>query len=96
MYIVKVKPFETPRQNYMEAFNELCILGASYHLFLMSDFLPNVDIQYTVGWSLIGITTFNIAANMIVMLYQTASEVKKQVKVAILKVRRYLSRRNSA
>jgi hypothetical protein len=67
IYNILVQPFEEPMLNYLEIFNELCIIVASYHLIPFTDFLDDPEIRYEVGWSIIGITTFNIGVNMIFM-----------------------------
>ena len=46
MYILLVRPFETNLLNYQELFNEVCILGVSYHLFIFTDFVGDDDLQY--------------------------------------------------
>ncbi len=53
--------------NRLEIFNEFCILAAAYHLLLFTDFIESPEFQYKIGWSIVGITTFNIVVNMIVM-----------------------------
>ena len=53
--------------NRLEIFNEVCILAAAYHLLLFTDYIESPEFQYKIGWSIIGITTFNIVVNMIVM-----------------------------
>ncbi len=67
IYNILVQPFEDPMLNNLEIFNELCIIGAAYHLIPFTDFLDDPEVQYKIGWSIIGITTFNIAVNMIFM-----------------------------
>jgi hypothetical protein len=62
--------------NRLEIFNESCILAASYHLFSFTDFVPEPDLQYRIGWSLIGVTVFNIVMNMFFMIYMTAKKIK--------------------
>ena len=62
-----VKPFKNPVLNRLEIFNELCIMAAAYHLFVFTDYVDDPDMQYKVGWSMIGVTAFNIVVNMIVM-----------------------------
>jgi hypothetical protein len=52
----------------LETFNELCLLVASYHLFIFSDFVPDPDIHYKAGWSLIALTVLNIAGNVLVLM----------------------------
>lgn len=41
IYLIYVKPFESKIMNNQEIFNELCILSASYSLFIFSDFVPS-------------------------------------------------------
>jgi hypothetical protein len=55
----------------LEIFNELCIMAAAYHLFVFTPFVDDPAFQYKVGWSMIGVTTFNIAVNMAVMGWAT-------------------------
>ena len=62
--------------NYLEIFNELCILAASYHLLLFTDYISDPTMQQNVGWSIIGVTTFNIIVNMICMLIVSFGKFK--------------------
>jgi hypothetical protein len=64
IYIGTVKPFEEKLSNYMEMFNEITIMAITYHLFLLTDFMPDTKSQYDVGYSLIMITCLNILVNM--------------------------------
>ncbi|TNV87623.1 hypothetical protein FGO68_gene4551 [Halteria grandinella] len=76
VYLLLVQPFMLPILNYVEIFNEGCIMIASYHLLFFTDFTPEPNFQLQAGWSLIGITTINIAANMFVMLKATIHKLK--------------------
>jgi hypothetical protein len=69
MYLTMVKPFDLPILNKIELFNECCIIGASYHLFAFTEFVGDPELQYNIGWSMIGITSLNIAVNTGLMLY---------------------------
>jgi hypothetical protein len=62
------KPFEEPFMNRLEIFNEISIMAAAYHLFIFTDFEADPVQQYKAGWSIIAITTINIAINMLIML----------------------------
>ena len=64
-----VKPFENPVLNRLEIFNEVCIMAAAYHLFVFTDYVDDPVMQYKVGWSMIGVTAFNIVVNMGVMCF---------------------------
>jgi len=55
--------------NKLEIFNELCIMGAAYHLFVFTQYVDDQTLQYNVGWSMIGVTTLNIVVNMAIMAH---------------------------
>jgi hypothetical protein len=80
IYITYVKPFEIPLLNYMEVFNEVCVLIATYHLFLFTDFVPDPELRYTIGWSIIGVTLINIIVNMLVMFWSTLKQMRLMCK----------------
>ena len=78
IFILLVKPFSEKSQNYREIFNESCILCCSLHLLTFTDFSSDPDIQYSIGWSLIAVTVFNITVNSIIMIIATARELKQK------------------
>ena len=44
---------------------------------MFTDFLPDVNIRYNIGWSMIAITVFNIGVNMGVILFFGFFEIKE-------------------
>ena len=71
-----VKPFELPLLNHIEIFNECCIIVAGYHLFLFTDFVEDPEMQYNLGWSIIGVTIINILVNMSIMVWLSFRQLK--------------------
>lgn len=69
VYLQMVKPFDMPILNRMEIFNECCIIVAAYHLLTFTEFVGDPDLQYQMGWSIIGTTLVNVLVNMAVMFY---------------------------
>jgi len=55
----------------MEFFNELFVLIASYVILLFSPFIDDDYLKYDMGWLMIGMVSFNLVVNMLVMLYNT-------------------------
>ena len=55
----------------MEFFNESTIMLCTYHLYLFTDFVPNPDSRYTMGYSLIVVTCINLLGNIIVLMGTT-------------------------
>jgi len=60
----------------MEVINECFIIGAAYHLFIFTDYVPDPHIQYSFGWSLIIITILNIVLNIGVMIGVSIRRIK--------------------
>jgi len=88
IYVTYFKPFELPLLNKMEVFNEFSILVATYHLITFTWFVPEPETQYTMGWSIIGITVLNIAVNMFVMFYTSIRMLRlvyRRIKFKYLK-----------
>jgi len=70
-YILVTRPFEEALLNKMEFFNELSVLIASYIILLFSPFLDDYNLIYKMGWLMIGIVSFNLIVNMLVILNNT-------------------------
>ncbi len=76
IYNKVVAPFESPILNKLEIFNEVCVILAVYHLFCFTPFVSDASTQYNVGWSMIGVTAFNVVGNIAVMLYCSFKNLK--------------------
>lgn len=85
MYIKLARPFESPLVNFMEVFNEFCILIAACHLFCFTEYLGDPNMQYKMGFSMIGVTVLNIVCNMLVMIVCTGIQLR--LNYLIMKVR---------
>ena len=68
-YTIYTLPYKKTNSNRLEIFNESCILLTNYHLYLFTDFTPDSDLQYRVGWSVLGIFCTNIITNMIIVAF---------------------------
>ena len=79
MYLASVMPFETKKLNYLEILNEACILGASYHLLVFTDFVPSDDLQYMSGWSLISLTLINMLVNIVIIARESLISLKRNL-----------------
>lgn len=68
------------RDRHLELFNEATILCCIYHYYLFTDFVPDPEVRYTIGYSLIGFTFLNFVVNFIVMCYKTIVILIKKYK----------------
>ena len=94
-YLAGVMPFEKKYQNYLEIFNELCILGATYHLITFTNYVDNSDLQYNSGWSIIAITTLDILVNMIVIMTLSIKDLIATVKALKAKIKAWCQKRKA-
>lgn len=62
------EPMTEISENRMQLFNEFSVLLISYHLFPLTDFVPNIETRNVIGQSLIVINLFNLAVNIILSL----------------------------
>lgn len=80
IYMLLIKPFTSNFDNYLECFNEYCILGICYHLFIFTDFVPSDVLQYNGGWSVIVLTLLNLLSNSIIILCILGKQLKVYIK----------------
>ena len=69
VYILHVKPMETPFTNKMEVYNECTILTLSYGLLCFTNAVPDPEAQYTIGWSYIIVYLANITLHILLLTY---------------------------
>jgi len=61
-------PFDDRQTNYMEIFNECCILAIGYILFIFTDFVMSIDIKVVAGMAIICVIGLNFGVNIIVQV----------------------------
>ena len=79
-YIGMVRPYKENFVNYLESFNEVCILGIAYHLCVFTDFVPDDNLQYQGGWSVVVLTTLNLLVNTVIILVIVIGQLKLVIK----------------
>jgi hypothetical protein len=79
-YLGAVQPFESPLLNYLDIFNEICLLGIGYHLTFFTEYESNFSIRYNVGWSVIMLTLLNFLVNAIVIFIESFIRLKVAIK----------------
>lgn len=77
IFFVGMRPFEEYRKYRIELINEVTLMFVFYHMFCFSSFLPNITMQYYMGYSL--------CFFLIVMLY---FNVKNIIDLSLIAYRR--------
>ena len=64
-FVTTVRPFELKLMNDLEIFNEgtFCILVLYNYAF--TEFVPDVNFRYLLGWVFLGIIGINILVNLV-------------------------------
>ena len=59
-YTAHVLPYRAFIQNVQENFNEWTVLVASYHLFVFTEWVFDMNRRIDLGWSLIAVILLNV------------------------------------
>jgi len=68
IFLVHVKPMESPLLNGIEIFNEVITLTNSYFMLLFTDTGVDQELEYRLGWYLIGLTFICIVFNLVIII----------------------------
>ena len=86
-----VRPYEMTTQNRMEMFDEIMIMLNCYFLFMFTEYMPDRELRYTLGWVNIGFLATLLLVNMLVIF---GRKVKKAIRFCELtKIKRDNKRR---
>ena len=90
LYIAHSRPFEGPKDNFIELMNEVTILMVFYLCLgvITDDSLLTGEMRQTHGYATIGLILLNISVNFVIFLYTTLIEVVKVVKKMLKKYRK--------
>ena len=69
IYLAVVRPFAIPALNFVECFNEICILVEGYGLLTISDVIDDYNFKWDIGWAFIALLLVNFVVNLLGMLY---------------------------
>ncbi len=82
-FLIGVRPFVEPRDNYMEIFNDFSLMASMYFCYVFTDFVPDAEMRYSIGKGFNYLILFNIGCNMGLLLLGTAQTYYKLIKKLI-------------
>ena len=77
IFIGLYSPYDTPKANRVELFNECTIFLVGCHMLAMSDFVEAETTRFLTGYSLIAIVMINIAYHILSMMHMIYCTVLK-------------------
>ena len=75
-----VRPFEKPRTNTIEMFNEATILSICYCILTFTQFVPGAPEKYTMGHACVAVTLNNLFINVLILMKSTVKKLIKKLK----------------
>ena len=85
--MISTKPFEDPKINRIEIFNEFSILFITYPSLLFTGYFnADVALQYKAGWAMIIMIFANMIVNLIIVMKENYRIVKQLFRRLIWKI----------
>ena len=79
-YLVSVQPMRGRIFNWIQIFNEFVLLILAGSLFMFTDFVQEASYRYDFGYFFLGFIAFNVAVNVLVMVYCAIMDAIKAFK----------------
>ncbi|CDW82536.1 UNKNOWN [Stylonychia lemnae] len=77
IYLILVKPFETPKLNYIEILNETLVLFTAQIMIIFTDAFLDPYLRYDIGWFILSLITTVSIINMISLIAQLVTVAKR-------------------
>ena len=68
IYLLQLWPLSTPSAVVLEVFNEITIVLLTYHMICFTDFVPDANTRYPVGYSYIAFASTSLLIHIIIMM----------------------------
>ena len=85
IYLGHVWPLETPSATKMEIFNECTIIVLTYGLMMFTDFVPDPETRFAIGWSYMATCLGNILVHLSLLFRASGKQVKNSCKRKLIK-----------
>lgn len=75
LFLLGAKPQSSQEQLTIEACNEGVLYVLSYFMIIFSEFNPELEVRYLMGWVFVGIFLFAVAANLTLAFYNIGAKI---------------------
>ena len=69
-------PLETHFATKIEIFNECSMIGLTYGMLMFTDFVPDPEMRFKLGWYYIVINLGNISVHLLVLVGGSGKQIK--------------------
>ena len=85
IYLAAVKPFIDKTDNFIEVLQEGFLLIGIYFIYINSDYVPEAQLRYNIGYVLIGTFALMIIVNLGAVAYTTIKSLVKPLRICMMK-----------
>ena len=80
IYLGQTEPLPGRFAMRMELFNEAMVSSITYHMFMFTDAMPQLEAQYAIGWSLVATLSTMLAVNSFFVLKGMLNKFRLMVR----------------
>jgi len=80
IYLGETTPLSSLTDQRMDFFNEFAVMASIYTLPLFTDYVPEHETQYSIGWASISIAYIHIFVNWGVITYTSGKQMLQKCK----------------
>ena len=95
LYLYHTRPFEEPKLNRLEMFNEGMLLLCASSLLVFTDYIEDADTQYTFGWGVAGIMLSTVIINTFIATGDQIMEAWRHLKRFSMRLRARFCKRST-
>ena len=89
-----IQPFKVRTLNRLELFNEVLVQISFYYMIIYSEFVPDANARYKVGWSNALLVASMVLINICFAAFSQARQYKHMIKIRVLRLRRFLNKKS--
>ena len=84
-YYLANKPMNDKANNFIQVFNEIVILLATWYMFLFTEYVSDPVIRYDFGEWFKYLLIFNVGINVCVLIWTLLAQIAFKIKICYLK-----------
>jgi hypothetical protein len=87
--LVEYKPFKEKSTQRTELFTEVCFYLFGYTVMCFTNFVPDAETRFQIGWVSNGIISLNLVANIVLIIVAILTQAKNAAKSSCKKIKEY-------
>ena len=80
-----IKPYDKKRLHETEILNEVVTVFILYHIFCFTDWVPDANVKYELGFSCLLFNFVSLCVNILQIMYFTFRRLYRKARIAYIK-----------